>query len=131
MLAGAPTASALSRKKCQKCGTVKKSGKVSCCARGGGWFKKCGNAGDTNFDHTWGEGIQACSGFETLLLDKPPVRDRDERIVAQSMNVTDLRNTAHEHVNTGDVSDLDTLHCGLLLYSSMYILDVMIFLLQY
>ena len=45
---------------CPKCGTVKKSGKRSCCARGGGWFKNCGDVGDTKFDHTWAEGIQAC-----------------------------------------------------------------------
>ena len=45
---------------CPKCGTVKKSGKRSCCARGGGWFKNCGDVGDMKFDHTWAEGIQAC-----------------------------------------------------------------------
>ena len=47
---------------CPKCGTTKKSGKRSCCAPGGAWFKKCGDAGDTQFDHTWAEGIQACKG---------------------------------------------------------------------
>ena len=45
---------------CPKCGTVKKSDKRSCCARGGAWFKNCGDAGDTQFDHTWLEGVQAC-----------------------------------------------------------------------
>ena len=45
---------------CPKCSTVKKSGMRSCCARGGGWFKNCGDVGDTKFDHTWAEGIQAC-----------------------------------------------------------------------
>ena len=45
---------------CPKCGIAKKSGKLSCCARGGAWFKKCGDAGSTKFDHTWAEGIQAC-----------------------------------------------------------------------
>ena len=45
---------------CPKCGTTKKSGKLSCCARGGAWFKKCGDGGDTKFEHTWTEGIQAC-----------------------------------------------------------------------
>ena len=48
---------------CSKCGTLKKSGKFTCCARGGAWFKKCGDAGDTKFDHTWSEGIQACRDF--------------------------------------------------------------------
>ena len=47
-------------KGCSKCGIFKQSGKLSCCARGGAWFKNCGNAGDAHFDHTWFEGIQAC-----------------------------------------------------------------------
>ena len=47
-------------KGCSKCGILKKSGKLSCCARGGVWFKNCGDAGDSNFDHTWVEGMQAC-----------------------------------------------------------------------
>ena len=46
--------------RCPKCGTNKASGKISCCARGGAWFKKCGDADDTEFDHTWAEGTQAC-----------------------------------------------------------------------
>ena len=45
---------------CPKCGTTKKSGELSCCARGGAWFKNCGDVGDTKFGHTWAEGIQAC-----------------------------------------------------------------------
>ena len=45
---------------CLECGTIKKSGKRSCCARGGAWFKNCGDVGDTKSDHTWAEGIQAC-----------------------------------------------------------------------
>ena len=45
--------------KCAKCGT-NKAGKRSCCARGGSWFKNCGDTGDTQFDHTWIDGIQAC-----------------------------------------------------------------------
>ena len=47
---------------CPKCGTTKASGKRSCCARGGAWFKNCGGAGDSQFDHTWAEGMQACNG---------------------------------------------------------------------
>ena len=45
---------------CRECGTIKKSGIRSCCARGGSWFKKCGDVGDTKFGHTWAEGIHAC-----------------------------------------------------------------------
>ena len=45
---------------CLKCGTFDKSGQLSCCARGGTWFNKCGDPGDSKFDHTWFEGTQAC-----------------------------------------------------------------------
>ena len=45
---------------CPKCVTIKKSGKNSCCGRGGSWFKNCGSAGNAKLHHTWYEGIQAC-----------------------------------------------------------------------
>ena len=45
---------------CPKCGTIRKSGKISCCGFGGSWFKKCGGTGDQKLEHTWFEGIQAC-----------------------------------------------------------------------
>ena len=44
---------------CASCGT-NSVGKRSCCVLGGSWFGNCGDAGDSNFDHTWFEGIQAC-----------------------------------------------------------------------
>ena len=47
---------------CPKCGTNKKSGKLTCCGRGGSWFKKCGDTDDPKFDHTWDEGVEACAG---------------------------------------------------------------------
>ena len=45
---------------CLKCGTIAKSGKTSCCGRGGSWFNNCGRAGNANLRHTWYEGIHAC-----------------------------------------------------------------------
>ena len=45
---------------CLQCGTAKQSGRRSCCAPGGAWFKNCGDTGDTKFGHTWAEGIHAC-----------------------------------------------------------------------
>ena len=56
-----------SSKQCPKCSEMKKSGKLSCCARGGAWFNKCGDADDTKFDHTWAQGIQACKGFASSI----------------------------------------------------------------
>ena len=45
---------------CPKCGTIGKSGKTSCCGRGGSWFRKCRSADSRNFRHTWSEGILVC-----------------------------------------------------------------------
>ena len=45
---------------CPTCGAVEKSGKISCCGRGGAWFNTCGNVGNTQVRHTWREGIRAC-----------------------------------------------------------------------
>ena len=45
---------------CPKCAAIKKSGKLSCCAPGGAWFNNCGTSGNSNTDHTWVEGMQAC-----------------------------------------------------------------------
>ena len=44
---------------CPKCSTSEKSGKRSCCARGGAWFQKCGAAG-SGAAHTFLEGLEAC-----------------------------------------------------------------------
>ena len=55
---------------CPMCGTIKKSKKLSCCARGGSWFKNCGDDGDLKFDHTWLEGLRACKDFVSLLSDE-------------------------------------------------------------
>ena len=45
---------------CAKCVIIRKSGKMSCCGRGGTWFGTCGGAGNTKVDRTWYEGIRAC-----------------------------------------------------------------------
>ena len=47
-------------RQCPKCGTFSKSGRVSCCAPGGAWYKKCGGVGDSNVGHSWLEGTKAC-----------------------------------------------------------------------
>ena len=67
---------------CSKCGAMKKSGKSSCCGRGGSWFKTCGSAGNSNFDHTWYEGIQACKG-----------RAQSNRAIGQQLNAAQQNNT--------------------------------------
>ena len=97
MSAEAPTTiseAILSRNTCPKCGTIKKSGRQSCCARGGAWFKKCGDVGDTIFDHTWTEGIQACTSSEMRQIMLP----REEN-VTYSLNIsfTTMHNSTQQH----------------------------------
>ena len=68
---------------CFKCGSTKKSRKLSCCARGGSWFKNCGDNGDSKFEHTWVEGVQACK--KTRLTECKDINDRaDLRVFACS-----------------------------------------------
>merc|ERR1719174_1788140 len=50
---------------CSKCAT-NNAGKRSCCALGGSWFRKCGDPGDSNFDHTWVEGMEACKAATSI-----------------------------------------------------------------
>ena len=45
---------------CPNCGMFEKSGRVSCCAPGGAWYKNCGGASDINVGHSWIEGVEAC-----------------------------------------------------------------------
>ena len=50
---------------CPKCGTFTKSGRNSCCAPRGAWFKNCGGARNNNVDHNWFEGVAACKRKST------------------------------------------------------------------
>jgi hypothetical protein len=45
---------------CPKCGKFKKSGRVSCCAPGGAWYKNCGGSGGRYVGYRWFEGTDAC-----------------------------------------------------------------------
>ena len=112
-------ASVMIIKRCQKCGTTKQSGKPSCCARGGAWFKKCGDAGDTKFDHTWAEGMQACNnhGLVSLLSVEASAQAHEEGTIDKTINATEMRNSSQQYVNTrptinaSDVSTTDGTYC--------------------
>ena len=82
------SSSAMASPSCPKCGIFKKSGRHSCCARGGGWFKNCGDEGDTKFDHSWSDGIQVCKGFGISLLVKS-----EPQAVGLLLKRTQLRST--------------------------------------
>ena len=62
----AATSSVSRDSRCPKCGITKKSGKLSCCARGGSWFKTCGDSGDAQYNHTWIEGFRVCDIFASF-----------------------------------------------------------------
>ena len=66
---------------CPKCGIIAKSGKISCCGRGGSWFKNCGSAGNVKLDHTWYEGIRACKA-----------RAQSKRAIGQQLNADHQQN---------------------------------------
>merc|ERR1711937_865236 len=50
---------------CGACGIERKTGRPSCCARGGDWFKQCGKA-NAGKPHTWDDGIQACGASAAM-----------------------------------------------------------------
>ena len=85
---------------CLKCGVAKKSGKRSCCVRGGAWFKYCGEAGDGQFEHTWTEGIQACKDFATSLPVKSPLKVmfRDVAVTVYTDDTAQPQNTTQHRM---------------------------------
>ena len=80
---------------CPKCATSKKSAKLSCCARGGAWFKNCGNVGDAQFDHTWAEGVQVCK--PSISMDLPLLRHVG--VIDHPVNMTQSRNVTPQWTN--------------------------------
>ena len=54
---------------CPKCGTFAKSGRASCCAPDGAWYRNCGGAKNRDVDHRWIEGAKACERkFEAACM---------------------------------------------------------------
>ena len=90
-----------SNSKCVKCGTTGKSGALSCCARGGSWFNKCGDTGDTEFDHTWADGIHACRNFATLTSVQSPLQVTldDEGVILHQLG-TQSPNDTRQHTRS-------------------------------
>ena len=97
---------------CPNCGITKKTGKRSCCGRGGAWFKNCGDARNTLFDHTWSEGIQACKDFAaSAFVNSPPqVMLRHAEVIVHPLK-TPPRHATQQHTNIylpGSISNLAT-----------------------
>ena len=92
---------------CRKCAT-NQAGKLSCCARGGAWFKNCGASGNKMFDHTWDQGIQACKGMTNSVLMKSPLSVilHQVRVTGYRLNTTQTRNTPQQHTNISISDDM-------------------------
>ena len=109
---------------CSKCGVIKNSGKRSCCARGGAWFKNCG---DKQFDYTWAEGIQACEGFaNTVLLEAPlQVIFRHVGAAVHPLNTAHPLGTNHQQTRMslldGKTNAEDYEDCAGRVYASIWI----------
>ena len=83
---------------CRKCGTIAKSGKRSCCARGGSWYKNCGAAGSTNVDHRWYEGIRACKA-----------RAQSKTVIGQLLNIVERKvNNSSTYMSTANTNYMST-----------------------
>ena len=82
---------------CSKCGTMRKSGKRSCCAPGGAWYKNCGSADNAKVGHTWLEGLQTCRDYSGSSSLQSQAKLRQEQTWVES-NVTHERNDTHQHI---------------------------------
>merc|ERR1711939_140290 len=71
---------------CPRCGSIAKSGILSCCGRGGSWFKNCGGSGNTKLRHTWHEGMQACK-----------TRSQSKTNIGNQVNVVQQKDTRSAH----------------------------------
>ena len=79
---------------CPKCGTIKKSGKTSCCGRGGSWFGNCGNIGERTIGHTWFEGSHVCQSRAPT-----PISPVHQAAIAFTENTTPTVNLTTPTVN--------------------------------
>ena len=91
---------------------------MSCCGRGGAWFKNCGGIGSAKLQHTWYEGIQACearpqsktvTGEEVGGVRQKGIDSSLSAGVANGQSVAEASNRfASTPVNTSPRSMLDT-----------------------
>ena len=90
---------------CPKCGTFKKSGRASCCAPGGAWYRNCGGAGNRNAKHRWFEGVESC---KCKSKAKPHVDRSSRRPRSDSFRIflylcldqcLNIHNSSHDDAN--------------------------------
>ena len=95
---------------CPKCAVIKKSGKLSCCAPGGTWSQNCGTSRNSNVDHTWVEGVQACKHIVSLFSDisKSQFISINQTTNAQSLNDVEQKTIGPSLTSTVDSAYYDT-----------------------
>ena len=104
-MAGA-TATTIISSVCPRCGSIGKSGKSSCCGRGGSWFRNCGSVGNAKLRHTWYEGIHACKPHtresKTVIARQKGIRSSHGAHMAkyQADNAVTTKTFAFTSVNT-------------------------------
>ena len=90
---------------CHKCGIIAKSGKISCCGRSGSWFGNCGSVSNSNLDHTWYEGIQAC---KTLSQSKSAIGQKShaakQRTSSNGPGMSNLKAVIEPENTTTDIT---------------------------
>ena len=85
--------------------------------RDGAWFKKCGDVGDSKFEHTWSEGIQVCEGFVDSVQSADQAQAMLSHVTSNThahLNVTKQaqENTVRvENVGADDVFNVGTSDC--------------------
>ena len=87
---------------CPKCAVINKSDKLSCCARTASWYSNCGRTGDTNFEHTWNEGLEACKHAERLPSKVTHVLS-NQIVTSQDVSASAL--SAHENAHAVFAAD--------------------------
>ena len=106
---------------CPKCAT-NKAGKLTCCARGGSWFRKCGDSGD----YTWAEGLKACKDSASgkaqahAMLFNQTTTDQEQKDVAQKhLSVTVSVNGVYG-AGTVNSNDCDKRSCFVVVISVLF-----------
>ena len=114
---------------CPKCGTIAKSGKSSCCGRGGSWFKNCGGTGSASLHHTWYEGIHACNARTQSRIVVGQQAENSKTIFGVSMTITPMSvnmSTPTSNIPT-DSTSVSTQRC-IALHTSLLITIVIMIL---
>ena len=95
---------------CPRCAMVKRSGKLSCCARSGSWYKNCARTSDSAFEHTWNEGLAACRHAEMSPVAAIRVKQALVKEGSTSQRIDVVQNQTNHAFVTSTGSFVTTTH---------------------